>query len=196
MKDQQRAYSLFKVKEIDDNRRVFKGVATTPTVDRVGDEIDPKGAHYSNPLTLLHQHDHRLPIGKVRFKKPTAAGIEFEAEMPIIQEEGALKQRVDTAWQEIKYDLVRAVSIGFNPIKYAFKDDGGIEFQEIEIFELSTVSVPANAQAIITEAKSMTPDLARQIRGMDTGSQKSGAVKLIHRPPPAPARKAVKLNIK
>lgn len=193
MKDQQRAYSLFKVKEIDDSRRVFKGIATTPAVDRVGDTIDPKGAQFTNPLTLLHQHDHRLPIGKVRFKKPTTAGIEFEAEMPIIEEEGALKERVDTAWGEIKYDLVRAVSIGFSPIKYAFKDDGGIEFQEIEIYELSTVSVPANAQAIITEAKSMTPDLARQLKGMDTG-EKSGAIKLSRQKPKS--KNAIKLKSK
>lgn len=194
MKEQQRAYSLFKIKAVDDSRRVFKGLATTPAVDRVGDVIDPRGAKFTNPLTLLHQHDHRMPIGKVRFQKPTKDGIEFEAEMPIIEEEGALKERVDTAWGEIKYDLVRAVSIGFSPIKYAFKDDGGIEFQEIEIYELSTVSVPANAQAIITEAKSMTPDLVHQLKGMDKGVQKSGAVKL-NRQKPA-TKTAIKLKTK
>lgn len=184
MTNENRAYSLFKVKAVDDGRRVFTGIATTPATDRVGDIIDPMGAKFANPLTLLHQHDHRLPIGKVRFKKPTAAGIEFQAEMPIIEEDGALKERVDTAWQEIKYDLVRAVSIGFRPIKYAFMDEGGIEFQEIEVYELSTVSVPANSQAVITQAKSMTSDLARQLREVDAQTSKSGAVPLIRVSPP------------
>lgn len=179
MKDKQRAYSLFKVKAVDDSRRVFTGIATTPALDRVGDEIDPMGAKFNNPITLLHQHDHRLPIGKVRFKKPTAAGIEFEAEIPMVEEPGPLKDRVDTAWGEIKYDLVRAVSIGFRPTKYAYKEDGGIDFQEVEIYELSTVSVPANAQAVITQAKSMTREILREIKQVDDQPGKSGAIPLI-----------------
>lgn len=193
MKDQQRAYSLFKVKAVDDSRRVFTGIATTPALDRVGDEIDPMGAKFNNPITLLHQHDHRLPIGKVRFKKPTAAGIEFEAEIPMIEEEGALKDRVDTAWGEIKYDLVRAVSIGFRPIKYAWKDDGGIDFQEIEIYELSTVSVPANAQAVITQAKSMTAEILQQIKQVDQ-PRKTGAVPLIQTGQRSTGRKPIPLK--
>jgi phage head maturation protease len=72
-----------------------------------------------------------------------------------VDEPGPFKDRVDTAWSEISYGVVRAVSIGFRPIKYAFKEDGGIEFQEIEIYELSSVSVPALPEAVITSVKSM-----------------------------------------
>ena len=68
----------------------------------------------------------------------------FEAaEIPVVEEPGPFKDRVDTAWSEISYGVVRAVSIGFRPIKYAYKDDGGNDFQEIEIYELSSVSIPA-----------------------------------------------------
>jgi HK97 family phage prohead protease len=154
MEAAQRAYSAFVVKAIDDTKRTFSGWATTPAVDRVGDTINPLGATFKNPLVLLHQHDHTKPIGRVTFKKPTAKGIEFEAEIPVIAEEGPLKDRVETAWGEILYGLVRGVSIGFRPTKYAFKDDGGIDFQEIEVYELSTVSVPALPEAIITAIKS------------------------------------------
>jgi HK97 family phage prohead protease len=154
MEATQRAYSAFVVKSIDDTKRTFVGWATTPAVDRVGDTINSLGASFQNPLVLLHQHDHDKPIGRVTFKKPTAKGIEFEAEIPLIEEDGPLRDRVETAWGEIRYGLVRGVSIGFRPIKYAFKDDGGIDFQEIEIYELSTVSVPALPAAIITAIKS------------------------------------------
>ncbi len=164
-----RAYSLITIeKSIEDvasGRRTFSGWATTPELDRVNDVIDPMGAKFTNPLTLLRNHDSDCPIGKATFKPPTPKGIEFEAELPVIAEEGALKERLDMAWGEIKNGLIRAVSIGFRAMKYAFKEDGGIEFQEIEIYELSTVAVPANAGAMIMSVKSIDKRL-RQAAGV------------------------------
>lgn len=165
-----RAYSLIEVKAFDEDKRVFSGWATTPEIDRVNDRIDPLGAKFKNPLVLLHQHDSDRPIGTVKFRPPTAKGIEFEAEIPVIDEPGPLKDRVDTAWGEIKAKIVRAVSVGFRPIKYAFKDDGGIDYQEIEIFELSTVSVPANASALITSVgKSLNAEAFALLKSHDIG---------------------------
>jgi hypothetical protein len=97
----------------------------------------------------------------VTLRKPTKEGIQFDAEIPVVNEPGPLKDRLDTAWGEVKAGIVRAVSIGFRPVKYAFKEDGGIEFQEIEIYELSTVSIPANAGAQITSVKSIDKELRR-----------------------------------
>lgn len=187
----QRAYSLFEVKAVDAERRTFSGWATTPATDRVGDNINPLGAKFTNPLVLLHQHDHDKPIGRVTFQPPTAKGIKFDAEIPVVQEPGVFKDRVDMAWDEIRHGVVRAVSIGFRAQKYAYKEDGGIDFQEIEIYELSTVSVPALPEAVITSVKSMdgtrlSPDLVKLIRSADSGGsvklirpQHSGSVKLI-----------------
>jgi HK97 family phage major capsid protein/HK97 family phage prohead protease len=154
-----RAYSLIEVKSVDEGRRIFRGWATTPAPDRMADTINPLGATFKNPLVLLHQHRHDAPIGSVKLSKPTAKGIEFEAEVPVIDEPGPLKDRVDTAWGEIKHGLVKAVSIGFRPVKYAYKDDGGIDFQEVEIIELSSVSVPANSEATITIVRSIDAQL-------------------------------------
>lgn len=190
-----RAYSILNIKGVDEKRRVFSGWATTPDLDRVDDTIDPMGASFKNPVTLLHQHRHDAPIGSVTLKKPTPKGIEFEAEIPIIAEEGALKERVDTAWGEIKAGLVRAVSIGFRPLKYAFKDDGGIEFQEIEIFELSTVSIPANGAALITSVKSIDKEL-RQAAGIAEPDRPNNPN--VTTPPAASGQKAatvVRLNL-
>lgn len=178
----QRAYSLFEVKSLDAEKRVFRGIATTPTADRMGDTIDPLGARFRNPLPLLHQHNHNAPIGLVRFDAPTKEGIEFEAEIPVIEEPGPLKDRVDTAWGEIKYGLVSAVSIGFRSLKHAFRDEGGIDFQEIEIFELSSVTVPAQSEAMITAVKTMgplDPEVVRQIKTLDFAARKRGPVRLI-----------------
>lgn len=184
-----RGYSAFQVKAVDEGARRFTGWATTPATDRVGDTINPMGASFQNPIVLLHQHKHDKPIGRVTLKKPTAKGIEFEAEIPNVADPGEFKDRVDLAWDEIRHGVVRAVSIGFRPVKYAYKEDGGIEFQEIEIYELSTVSVPALPQAVITSIKSMEPISADVVR-MIAESERKGAVKLL---PSTPRSGAVAL---
>jgi HK97 family phage prohead protease len=150
-----RAYSVLEVKSVDEETRVIRGIATTPSVDRVGDIIDPMGVKFNNPLAFLWQHQHDKPIGSVKFDKPTAKGIEFEATIASTDEPGTLKDRLDEAWQSIKAGLVRAVSIGFRPIEYAFMDNGGIRYSETEVYELSAVTIPANADALITTIKSI-----------------------------------------
>ncbi len=150
-----RAYSILHLKAVDDDERVIRGVATTPSPDRMSDIVDPMGVTFKNPMPLLHQHDSDRPVGTVMFDKPTAKGITFEARLPKITEPGPLKDRVDTAWGEVKAGLVRAVSIGFRAMEYAFLDDGGIRFSKSEVVELSLVTVPANAEAVITTIKSI-----------------------------------------
>jgi len=180
----QRAYSLFEVKSLDEPQRRFRGWATTPSLDRMNDTIDPMGATFANPLPLLHQHRHDAPIGLVQFSPPTIKGIEFEAHIPTITEAGPLKDRVDTAWGEIRHGLVRAVSIGFRAIDYDWKDDGGIEFKKIEIYELSSVTIPALPDAVITEVKTMRTGrlpqaVIAQIKLLDYGTRKQGPVHLV-----------------
>jgi uncharacterized protein len=152
---QNRAYSVLEVKSVDEDKRIIRGVATTPTVDRVGDIIDPLGVKFENPLAFLWQHRHDQPIGSVKFDKPTKAGINFEAEIASTDEPGTLKDRLDEAWQSIKMGLVRAVSIGFRPIEYAFMETGGVRFIETEVYELSAVTIPANSDALISTIKSL-----------------------------------------
>lgn len=156
-----RAYSILTVKAVEENdQRIIRGVATTPTPDRMGDIVEPLGVKFKNPMPLLHQHDAEKPVGTVKFDKPTKDGITFEASLPMIAEPGPLKDRVDTAWQEVKAGLIRAVSIGFRALEYAFIEGGnGIRFIESEVLELSLVSVPANAGATITEIKSIDTSL-------------------------------------
>lgn len=152
-----RAYSVLEVKAVDAEQRTFSGMATTPTPDRVGDVVEPKGAKFQNPLSLLLFHDNHLPVGTVKFGKPTDAGIPFEASIPDVPEPGRLKDRVDEAWHSVKYRVIRAVSIGFR----AFEDGielmktGGLRFTNFEVVELSLVPIPANAEATISTIKSL-----------------------------------------
>lgn len=165
-----RAYSLLEIKAVNEDRRIIRGVATTPAVDRVGDIIDPLGVMFRNPLAFLWQHDATKPIGTVKFDKPTKDGITFEAEIPTIDEPGTLKDRVDEAWQSIRLGLVRAVSVGFRAIEYSFMDTGGIHFKETEVYELSAVTIPANQEAIVTGfSKNMDAATMAVIKQFDIG---------------------------
>lgn len=163
-----RAYSFLTVKAVNEEKRIITGIATTPAVDRVGDIVEPLGVKFNNPMPFLWQHDARKPIGTVKFDKPTKDGITFEAELPMVAEEGVLRDRIEEAWQSIKLGLVRAVSIGFRAIEYSFIENGGIRFSETEVYELSAVTIPAQAEATITSFKNMDAAAAAAIKQFDT----------------------------
>lgn len=156
----QRAYSFLDVKSIvEGEERIIEGIASTPTVDRVGDIVQPMGAKFTVPFPLLWQHRHSEPVGEVFFAKPTKDGIPFKARFKNIPEAGRLKDRLDEAWQSVKYGLVKAVSIGFKIIKHEPIDPaqpyGGWDIKEWDWLELSAVTIPAQTEATITQIRSI-----------------------------------------
>lgn len=154
---QNRAYSVLHVKalEEDDDARIIRGVATTPSPDRVGDVVEPEGVKFQNPMPLLWQHRSDMPVGTVKFNKPTKDGITFEARFAKAEKSQTLKDRIDEAWESVKLGLVSAVSIGFRSLEHAVMKDGGYRFIKSEVYELSLVTIPAQAQAVITAIKSI-----------------------------------------
>jgi len=154
-----RLYSALTVKAVDEERRLITGTASTPQPDRAGDIIEPLGISFKNPVPLLLYHNPTAPVGRVKFKKPTEDGLDFEATLPVIPEPGTLRDRVEEAWQSIKANLIGGVSIGFRSIEEAFnKETSGFRFLKTEVLELSLVSIPANPDALIATIKAM--DLA------------------------------------
>ncbi len=153
----QRAYSTFEIRAVDDgddDLRVISGIATTPSPDRVGDIVEPKGAQFTLPIPLLWQHDSREPIGHVTQAKVTKDGIAITAKFVKVSEPGRLKERLDEAWQSIKSGLVRGLSIGFRSIEHSFMEEtNGIRFIKWDWLELSAVTIPANAEASISAIK-------------------------------------------
>jgi len=186
-----RAYSLLELKSVNEDKRIIRGIATTPTVDRVGDIVEPLGVQFKNPMPFLLHHQHDKPIGTVKFDKPTKDGITFEAELPIINEPGTLKDRVDEAWQSIKLGLIRAVSIGFRAIEYSFLDEGGIRFMKSEVYELSAVTIPAQPDAVMTSIKAMDAEGLALLKQFDVGA--AGIHTIQQQPEPAASGKSVRV---
>lgn len=172
----QRAYTILDVKAVRDaETRTIEGMASTPTPDRVGDIVDPMGAIFKTPMPLLWQHEHEQPVGWVEFAKPTRKGIPFKARIATPKDDWPqhLKDRVNEAWVSVRDKLVAAVSIGFRSLETSRLEDGGLQFNSWEWIELSLVTVPANAEATITNIKSID----REIRAALGTSDSSGRSK-------------------
>jgi len=159
-KQTDKAYSQFEIKAVDDEKRIIRGIASTPDLDRVGDLVEPEGAQFKLPIPFLYQHDHRQPIGNVTSAKVTAKGIEIEVQLVKLDAPSQLAARLEEAWQSIKSGLVRGLSIGFSPIQYAYMDNGGVNYQKYSLNEISAVTVPCNASASITAIKSLSEQQA------------------------------------
>lgn len=155
-----RGYSLLTIKTMDDDQRIITGIATTPTVDRMGDIVEPRGAEFSLPIPLLFQHDSWSPIGDVTKANVTDQGIEITAQLAKTEEPGTLKDRLDEAWQSIKLGLVRGLSIGFQGLETArIEGTYGYRFLKWALYEISVVTIPANAEANIQSVKSIDTKL-------------------------------------
>lgn len=154
---QKRAYSLIHIKSVNEQKREITGIASTPEADRHGDIMEPTGAKFALPIPLLWQHRHSKPIGQVTEAAITPEGIPIKASLviPTPDMPQELQDRLNEAWASIKTGLVGGLSIGFNPLEYAYKDDGGIHFISWEWQELSAVTVPANAGCTIQTVKSL-----------------------------------------
>lgn len=156
MPELNRAYSLLEIKSaVDDGEeRILTGIASTVSADRMGDIVVPEGAKFMLPLPLLHQHNSAEPIGEVVDAKVNGKQITVTAR--IAKDTGL--DYVETAWKQIKAKLVKGFSIGFRTLKHEPLDPdkpwAGYKFLEWEWMELSTVTLPANAQATITAVKS------------------------------------------
>lgn len=184
-----RAYSLLEIKSMDEDKRTIEGIATTPTADRMGDVVEPKGAEFKLPVPLLWQHKSNEPIGHVTWARITDKGIQIRATLAKVDEPGRLKDRLDEAWQSIKSGLVGGLSIGFQAIESA-KIEGSYSYRFTKWMwlELSAVTIPANGEASITAIKSIDQELraatgheeADRDRG-ETSPGASGTTKARHR---------------
>ena len=144
-----RAYSVLEIKAADDDTRTIRGVASTPTADRMGDIVKPEGAKFSLPVPLLWQHRADQPIGHVTEAKVTKSGIEIVATIA-----SGVSEEIDRAWGLIKSGLVRGLSIGFRGLDTEqIPNSWGVIFNAWEWLELSAVTIPANSEATITAVK-------------------------------------------
>ena len=182
--EESKSYSTFTVKSFDEDLRVIRGVASTPTPDREGDIVVPKGASFKLPLPLLAQHDHNQPVGLITEASITDDGIEVEAQ---IAKDSGLAY-VERTWRQVKAGLLRGLSVGFRATK-AKPISSGVMFEKWEWLELSLVSIAANAEASVSSVKQYSVetdiDLEEQLleaeaKSLDAMNRTAEAIELIN----------------
>jgi len=169
-----RAFSSIEFKSIDDDRRTFEGIASTPATDRMDDIVEPLGARFKLPLSFLYQHDSKRPIGNITHATATADGIRVRGYIEKLDGPPSLKERLDVAWAEIKAKLVRGLSIGFRGLEEEpIKGTYGTRYKSWEWLELSAVTIPAHQDACFTTIKALDHDFLAA-----SGKEKAAVVRL------------------
>ena len=99
---------------------------------------------------LYMQHDSNQIVGKVVDRVDTAQGMMFTAKI-------SATRLGDEALTLIKDDVIDAVSVGVNPTKFSYDDDGTMVIEAADWSELSLVSEGAFSGAVITEVAASIP---------------------------------------
>lgn len=118
--------------------------------DRVGDVISP-GAFKSAlpPLPMLAFHDPSAPIGVWEAIAEDTAGLQVKGRLLV--EDVARAREVRAL---VQAGAVTGLSIGFSTKKAAPRRGGGRTISDLELVEISLVTVPAHPGARVTSAKS------------------------------------------
>ena len=152
-----RAYT--KLLGTNQEARTVRMVCSTTTKDRHGDTIKQDGwklDNFRNNPVILWGHDKYCPpIGKALDIGITPKGLEANIQFATAEEH----ELADTVYKLLLGGYLNAGSVGFYPLKYSFNDNGGIDFEEQELFEFSIVTVPSNPDALCT-ARSKGLDLS------------------------------------
>lgn len=134
----------------------IRGFANTISKDRAGDVIVASAWTTSNALKnymknpiILFGHDHERPIGKCLDMVPTEMGLEIEAEI--------FEDADPSIFSLVKNGVLKTFSVGFRILDADWDDDTHtFLILDLELFEVSVVSVPCNQDSTFSLAKSMT----------------------------------------
>lgn len=145
-------YSLA-MKSINSNG-FFEGYASIfNVVDNMEDVILP-GAFSKNleldKIKLLWQHNAKLPIGKITHLTEDSNGLYVKAQLILAI------QQAQEAYSLLKEGVINGLSIGYIPLSYSTDPHTGIRtIAEVDLWEISLVTFPANKFATITSYKSL-----------------------------------------
>lgn len=162
-------------RQSDDNPLDF--ILSTEDVDRMGDIIRADGwdlrQFKQNPVALL-SHDHSQIIGvweNVRVEAKRLIGT-LRLAAP------GTSDLIDTTRKLIEQRILKAVSVGFQPVEANPRKSGGFEFTKTLLHEVSVCAVPANPNTLAV-AKCFKPEVADLLfakygtGGSDDGSGQS-----------------------
>lgn len=137
----------------------FSGYAATfGNIDKV-DDICVKGCFADSiqkkkdkgeKLIILWQHQRDMPLGVYFEFEEDDKGLFVKGRMP--KADTFVNGRV---WPQMQVGSIGKMSIGFFIIEREFNEEGIRLLKELDLFEVSLVTIPANDEAVITDMKSL-----------------------------------------
>lgn len=120
------------------------------TPDRVGDMIEPAAFRKAAfPLPMLFGHDQNDPVGVWEAAAEAKGGLMVKGRLLV--EDVARAREVRAL---VKAGAIRGLSIGFATKKAVARAGGGRTIKELELMEISLVTLPMHPGAQVTSAKS------------------------------------------
>lgn len=155
------------------------GFANTISKDRAGDVIVASAWTTSNALKnymknpiILFGHDHTRPIGKCVDILPTEMGLQISAEI--------FEESDKAIYSLIKNGVLKTFSVGFRILDAEWDDDTRtFMILDVELFEVSVVSVPCNQDSTFSLAKSMNGENFLELKQLFTKSEPVEEPKLL-----------------
>ena len=136
-------------------------VLSDESVDRMGDVIRASGWNLTqfkaNPIALFgHSHENILGVWEnVRIEGKSLLG-RLKLAKP------GTSPLIDTVRSLIDQRILKAVSVGFQPIEAQPRKGGGYDFIKSALHEVSVVAVPANPNALAL-VKALQPELVDKL---------------------------------
>lgn len=149
-----KSYSM-EIKAIDDQGH-FSGYGSVFDVKDDWDDIIVKGAFEKSLAAkmpvMLWQHDSAEPIGVYESIKEDDIGLWLEGRLILDVEKGR------EAYILLKNRAIKGLSIGFVPLAWEWetRDDTRVRIlKEVDLWEVSLVTFPANPKATVDEVKTV-----------------------------------------
>jgi HK97 family phage prohead protease/HK97 family phage major capsid protein len=142
----------FSIKAAEEDSLTIEGYANTTTVDRVGDiileEAWTKGGldnYLKNPIILAY-HKHDKPIGKMVDYAVNNKGLKITAD---------ISSSTGEIYSLIKSGVLKTFSVGFRTKDADYDTETDLfVIKDLELMEISVVSIPANADSTFSVRKS------------------------------------------
>lgn len=149
-----------KAGSIDENARSVRVVASTEALDSYDEIVDQSWdlTRYERNPVVLYSHnsigflgpmraEDTLPIGSASDVRVVNGAL--EATLSFV--DAAANPMAERVWQGFRQGSLRAVSVGFRPRDRVAEMRDGVEtirLKNNELFEISAVPIPANAEAV------------------------------------------------
>jgi len=149
-------------KDATSNKFEINILASTPDIDRMGDIVEPDAfksslQRFKDVGVILYQHDPNRPIGHPIEASIGADGLNVKA---------FISETAQDVRKLVEEGILKQASIGFRILDHEFKKIGeNVIFiiKDLELLEVSLVSVAANPSTSVSIAKSFYSEIPEEV---------------------------------